>query len=199
MIVVTADHGGQGNRYYFGVGGKSSQGKINNERDDGAYKTFWLGKLRESAKVSLLFQDSILRVWLEDQSKENADMAIHSLMQSSGVVSVHQKITLKSFPPQYRYTEVVSELKKQPAAFQKWANAHVAELINSMANEESPDLVATLEDDVGYGLLGDHGGTQEKVQRIPMIIHIPSEKASQPSQEFRQRDIFDLVVSKMGL
>lgn len=90
-------------------------------------------------------------------------------------------------------------MKSQPKAFQKWAAAHDQELVDSMANKRSPDLVALLADEVGFGRLGDHGGAQEKVQRIPMMIAGPGIKKGVDPKALRLVDLEALMTKAFAL
>jgi hypothetical protein len=58
-----------------------------------------------------------------------------------------------------------------------------------MAGPAAPDLVGLLADGFGFGRIGDHGGAQELVQRIPMIIRVPGEAGSKQSQALRLMDL----------
>jgi hypothetical protein len=68
-----------------------------------------------------------------------------------------------------------------------------------MAAENAPDLVGLLADGFGFGRIGDHGGAQEKVQRIPIILHIPGEPPATRPEPFRLVDIAPEVTRILGL
>ncbi len=100
----------------------------------------------------------------------------------------------------YRYDQAVyANLEAQPAAFRSWARRHSAELVNTMAGRSGPDLVALLADGYGFGRIGGHGGAQEKVQRIPMIIRVPGESASTRTQPLRLMDLAPEITRVLGL
>ena len=68
-----------------------------------------------------------------------------------------------------------------------------------MAGPSGPDLVALLADGYGFGRIGGHGGAQEKVQRIPMIIRVPGEFPSTRPQPLRLMDLAPEIASVLGL
>ena len=82
---------------------------------------------------------------------------------------------------------------------QAWARRHNAELLATMAAESAPDLIGLLADGFGFGRIGDHGGAQEKVQRIPMIIHVPGERGTTRPQPLRLVDLNSQITSILGL
>ena len=68
-----------------------------------------------------------------------------------------------------------------------------------MASASGPDLVALLADGYGFGRIGGHGGAQEKVQRIPMIIRVPGEVPSTRQTPLRLMDIAPEANRVLGL
>ena len=68
-----------------------------------------------------------------------------------------------------------------------------------MAGPAGPDLIAFLADGYGFGRIGGHGGAQEKVQRIPMIIRVPGEKPSTRTMALRLVDLAPEIAKVLGL
>ncbi len=167
LIVVTADHGAQTSRHYFGNGEDGATGRVENL--ESIEPPFWIKRVIGAGKVRLTEQDSMIRVWLEDRSSANRDAVAAALAEVSGVVEIYSL----SETGGWHYEKIRSTLQGQPEPFRKWAQAHNQELLDTMACETAPDLVALLADGVGFDLLGEHGGTQEKVQRIPLYIAGP--------------------------
>ena len=60
-----------------------------------------------------------------------------------------------------------------------WAVARAAADRHDGALAYGPDVVGLLRDDVSYGVAGDHGGHQEKIQRIPMVFSLAGAQAAQ--------------------
>ena len=68
-----------------------------------------------------------------------------------------------------------------------------------MAGAGGPDLVALMADGYGFGRIGGHGGAQEKVQRIPMIIRVPGEPPSTRTVPMRLMDVAPEVMRVLNL
>ncbi len=100
---------------------------------------------------------------------------------------------------EYRYEQVHANFEGTTAKFQAWAKRHSAELIGTMAGPAGPDLVGLLKDGYGFGRIGDHGGAQELVQRIPMIIRVPGEAPARRSEALRQMDLAPEITKILGL
>jgi hypothetical protein len=114
----------------------------------------------------------------------------------SGITEIY---ALRRTGGAYRYEQVFSALARQPAKFQSWARRHSAELMATMAGPAAPDLVGLLADGVGFGRIGDHGGAQELVQRIPMIIRVPGEKPRRLPAPLRLMDLAPEITRILGL
>ncbi len=190
-LVVTADHGGQSNVYYFGTGRSR---KVAAKRDSGELVSPWLERLRTLGRAREIVADSAIRVWLEDGA--SVPRATELLREVSGVVEVYA--LRQDAAGEYEYTRVHSWLDRQPPAFRAWAAAHNAELVGSMAARGGPDLVALLADNVGFDLLGDHGGAQEKVQRIPMFVAAPGLGRGKVTTPMRLADVEEVVGPVLG-
>jgi arylsulfatase A-like enzyme len=54
-------------------------------------------------------------------------------------------------------------------------------------------------DGYGFGRIGGHGGAQEKVQRIPMIIRVPGEPPSTRTVPMRLMDVAPEVIDVLRL
>ena len=192
VLVVTADHGGQVNTSYFGA---AKTGKVG-LRDGAAVEVVspWLHRLKTLANVKALFADSAVRVWLEGDAPDNRAQAIAVLNELSGVVEVYGLT-----PGNDAYTRLHSRADREPAAFQKWAAAHNQELVDSMATLGAPDLIGLLADGSGYDMLGDHGGAQEKVQRIPIFVVAPGVAKGKATAPTRLVDIVGIISPALGL
>lgn len=191
VLVVTADHGGQSNTFYFGSG-KSR--KVAAKRETGEIVSPWLERLRTQGRAREVVADSAIRLWLEEGA--SVTRATEVLREVSGVVEVYALGT--DATGKHAYTRVHARLDRQPAAFRRWSDAHAAELVASMAARGAPDLVALLADNVGFDLLGDHGGAQEKVQRIPLFIAAPGLGRGKVTTPARLADVDDLIGPILG-
>ncbi len=80
-----------------------------------------------------------------------------------------------------------------------WFQQHGETLVDTMAAPYGPDVVALLRNNTTYGVIGDHGGAQEEVQRIPMVFSWPGLKAAAPSGEMRLVDLLPTILTTMGI
>ena len=195
MIVVTADHGGQRHDVYLGNNRFQSCCPYANVAD-AAEPPYWLQHLNNVGKPLSAYADSNISLWLADRSESNERALIRGLQDVSGVTEIYVKRTTGGGS---RYEQVYANLETQSAAFRSWARQHSDELVNTMGGVSGPDLIALLADGVGFGRIGGHGGAQERVQRIPMIIRVPGEAPSTRTLPLRLRDIAPEVASVLGL
>jgi arylsulfatase A-like enzyme len=63
-----------------------------------------------------------------------------------------------------------------------------------MAAPYGPDVVGLLRDDVSYGVKGDHGGHQRKIQRIPMVFSWPGLRPQRRYERIRSVDVLPTVL-----
>ena len=191
LVVVTADHGGQRHDAYLGNNKFQSCCPYENVADQ-AEPPYWLQHLNNVGKPLSAYADSNISLWLADRSESNERALIRGLQDVSGVTEVYAKRGS-------RYEQVYNNLETQSAAFQSWAQQHSDELVNTMGGVSGPDLIALLADGFGFGRIGGHGGAQEKVQRIPMIIRVPGEAPSTRTQPLRLRDLAPEIANILGL
>jgi hypothetical protein len=195
LIVVTADHGGQRDESYLGNGKYQSCCPMANVSAK-MEPPFWLEHLNQIGALKTAYADTSVKLWLTDRSAEAEAAMVRGMSDISGMTEVY---ALRRSPGELRYERVFTRLGAQTLAFRQWAERHSAELVATMASERGPDLIGLLADGFGFNRLGDHGGAQEKVQRIPMIIHVPGERAQVLQQPFRLMDINAEVTALAGL
>ena len=68
-----------------------------------------------------------------------------------------------------------------------------------MAAPYGPDVVGLLRDDVSYGVKGDHGGHQRKIQQIPMVFSWPGLKPQRRNERVRSVDVLPTVLKLMDI
>ena len=195
MVVVTADHGGQRHDAYLGNNRFQSCCPYDNVADP-PEPPYWLQHLNNVGKLRTAYADSDITLWLADHSESNEHALIRGLQDVSGVTEIYAK---RKEASGYRYERVYASLEKQGAAFRSWASKHSEELANTMAGPGGPDLIALLADGYGFGRIGGHGGAQEKVQRIPMILRVPAEKPSTRTTALRLMDLAPEIANVLGL
>ena len=194
LVVVTADHGGQRNQFYFGNNGTQTCCPFADGKD--GKRPYWLEHLSQIGKLKTAYAATSLTLWLDDRSPENEQAITRGLKDVSGITEIY---ALRRDGEAHRYEQVFSALAEQPAGFRNWARRHSAELVATMAGPAGPDLVGLLADGAGFGRIGDHGGAQELVQRIPMIIRVPGETPSTRWTALRLMDVAPEVSKILGL
>lgn len=195
LIVVTSDHGGQTNRFYLGNNKFQSCCPLENS-EARVQPPYWIEHLTQIGKLHTAYQDTSVKLWLADQSADNERAIVAGLADISGMVDVY---ALRSSGTDWRYERAFSRRNALPAAARRWADRRHDELMQTMAAEGAPHLVGLLADGFGFGRIGDHGGAQERVQRIPMIIRIPGERGRARTEPFRLMDIDREVTRVMRL
>ena len=195
LIVVTADHGAQRNEVYLGNNRYQSCCGFENNNTAVA-PPYWIDHLRQLGRLKTTYQDTSVKVWLADTSRENESVVLSGMTDIPGMTEV---FALQSTAVTRQYKQVWSNLANQSQAFQRWAKAHHEELVNTMAADGAPHLVGLLADGYGFGRIGDHGGAQERVQRIPLMIRVPGEGGSTRRESMRLVDITREVTALMNL
>jgi membrane-anchored protein YejM (alkaline phosphatase superfamily) len=183
LIVQTADHGAQTDTIYLGAGGGKSE-------------SFWMGRIAKIANVRMAAVDTSIRLWIKNYEVSKKDAIVNHLKEISKVTRIYSLVKKEN---RFEYQEEYNNIKSEPAKFQKWAVTHDLELVNSMANERAPQFVALLADEVGFGKLGDHGGNQENVQRIPLIVVSPGLAPRKEVKPARLFDIRNIINKEFGI
>jgi hypothetical protein len=196
LIVVTADHGGQHNRYYLGNNKYQSCCPLENS-EARVQPAFWIEHLLQFGKLQTSYQDTSVKIWLADPAAvQNEKAVIGAMSDISGMTEIY---ALRSSNGGWHYDRVFSNLDEQTPAFRAWAASHSADLMATMASEVAPNLVGLLADGFGFGRIGDHGGAQELVQRIPLMIRVPGEAGTTRPDAIRLSDIEQQITRIMQL
>ncbi|MEQ1878801.1 MAG: alkaline phosphatase family protein [Bdellovibrionia bacterium] len=176
MIVITADHGVQ----------SATTLPVEERRKI-------IAGINRSGKIRASKFDTAIRLWLSDYSKENRDAVLKALKAVPGAVQVFELDDGKS-----AYKMIHENFAGQTEKFKGWSLKHNPSLVNTVAAETGPDYVVALGENVGLSdAQGDHGGVQENVQRVPIIIYTPGAKAGSDPKELRHVDIKEIVMKTM--
>jgi hypothetical protein len=168
IVVATADHAGTTAANFLGEDEPIIGDLINKKIE---HRPFWIERLQAAAKIKLAYGDTGIRLWLADDSEENHRLAERALEEIPHVTAIFRK--KKDASGGYFYAEVYHNWKGRTERFKKWARLHDRELANSMAAKDGPDYSVNFDDASAFGKLGEHGGSQEAVQRIPLIMAGP--------------------------
>lgn len=176
LIVITADHGGQTNLTYLGSGKKEDN--------------FWVQRLKETHATQKISQDTQLRVYLDKSATADQIKKLElRAKEISKAVGVYKK-SEAGYQPIYENLAILSAKEK------KWYVQKNLPLLNTSFSDQGPDYVVTFPDNVGFGLIGDHGGNQEAVQRIPYFIYNPLKKGQELNAPVHLKDLKKLILSQ---
>jgi arylsulfatase A-like enzyme len=201
LVVLTSDHGS--------VSGVSFHGELVDFKNSG-YNNWYYGDpendafynqpqedlkpLTDTGNVGLSYSDSMLSVWLKDQSPEAVAAAADVMTGLADVTAVWRRdgdaYTLVS---PIRYDLMSTKAERQ------WFDKHAQELVDTQAADYGPDLVATLPDDTTYSVLGDHGGIQRASQEIPIVFAGAGLSDKDVKAPVRSVDIMPTILKAMGI
>ncbi len=198
LIILTADHGGQPSTNFHGVNaaGRSDFNWYYGQDSNETYKdpSPALNPLLATNNVAFSYQDSAIRTWLTDAS-------LAKKQEAAGVMRTMPNVIATYYLDNDHYV-LHSDNTGTPmtASEREWFNAHGTEIVNTMAAPFGPDVVGLLADETSYGVAGDHGGAQQAVQRIPMVLSWSGlARGVTPSDEFRCVDLMPTVLGLMDI
>src|SRR5919109_2947944 len=138
------------------------------------------------------YQDGHVAAWLNDNSRQRKREAAAAMLDLPGVIASYH---LNGAQDDY----TLFGTNRMSGADQSWFRRHGEELVDTMAAPYGPDVVALLETDVTYGVIGDHGGHQRLVQNIPMIFYGAGVGSRDSNKAMRLVDVLPTVLEKMGI
>ncbi len=202
LVVLTADHGS--------VAGKNYYGKQVATRDYGYYNWYYgdvendlvtydqpqdaLLPLVDTGNVGLSYSDSMLRVWLKDQSPAKVDQAAAAMRSMAAVTAVWRR-----HGDHYDRVSPVRWDRMRTGGERRWFADKAQELVDTEAAVYGPDLIATLPDDTTYSVAGDHGGIQRAAQQIPIVFAGAGLSSKDLRSEVRSVDIMPMILRAMGI
>jgi hypothetical protein len=202
VIFITADHGGQNSSKFLG---RFRPGKHQADSYYGKAANFdftddpppVLAPLLKTGKLQAAAMDTLFLLWAEDLTDDELKIFEKEIPQIPGVSEAY-RLVLKNRQYSYERFYRSPQLKKREL---QWANQHHEKLANSLAADSGPEFVATLFDNTGYAMIGAHGGAQELVQRIPMIVISPNlvRTGSRSKAWMRLVDVNPVMGKLMGL
>lgn len=199
LIVLTTDHGQQTSKHFFGTDGVG-RGNFNWYYGQDADETYLSPQpdiqrlVDETGNVEMSMQDSAIRTWLLDDSWSAKKQAAKVMATLGGVRATY---VLKGD----RYQLVWNAHRSRWTSSEwSWWRRHGQEIVDTAAADYGPDVIGLLRDNASYGVAGDPGGAQEKVQRIPIIFSGPGVKdGARPRTALRSVDIMPTVLRALGI
>ena len=221
LIVITADHAAQTGRRFHGV---LAEGVTNPLCSDTPYPhrptdppsngirsdcNWYLGSdadesyhdpspaVREledalGGNLAFSYQDSQVGAWLKGTSLAQKREAAAAVLDMPDIVASYHTNAAQN---DYR----LYGTNPMTGAERSWFARHAAELVDTMAAPNGPDVVGLTATDVTYGVMGDHGGANELVQRIPMVFYGPGVGAKDSNRDMRLVDVMPTILDTMGI
>lgn len=195
LVVLTADHAGQTARRYHGVN-KPGQSDFNwyyGKDPDESYldPSPSLKPLIATGNVDFSYQDAHVATWLRDRSPAALVQAARAVRRMPSVIAAYRRAG--------GHYERVGGTGKMTRRERVWWRAHGQELVDTMAAPYGPDVVGLLRDETSYGVKGDHGGHQRRIQEIPMAFSWPGLRPTVRQRSIRSVDILPTVLKAMGI
>ena len=210
LVVLTADHGATYGQNFYGKkvldGGNSNwyyapaslgvwdAGTAPTLPDKVTYSnpSPSIAMLSDDDNVQFSYQSTAIEAWLIDHSPATSQAKAQEMLGMPGVTATYWKNAAgTAFELQGTNTMTKSE--------KDWWLAHGQEIVDTMAADNGPDVVALLHDKTSYGVYGDHGGAQEAVQRVPMVFWTPGMSAKTTNESFRTPDVMPTILAAMGI
>jgi len=190
LVVLTADHGAlfaknHRARWVKGVAGYDTQWGVFANAEPSLDPQPEIAPLVETGAVQATSTDTALRIWVKPGHP--AIPALEERLRAApGVVAVFAR-------EGDRYVARHTAWDRLPPEERAFQERHAQRLLDTMASETSADLIGLLDGETSYGTLGEHGGTQRAVQRIPILFAGPGVKPGRFRGDARLVDVAPTV------
>lgn len=138
------------------------------------------------------YQDGHIAAWLNDNSRAAKRQAAEAALDLPGVIASYR---LNDARDDYR----LHGTNRMRGAERSWFERYGGRLVDTMAAPYGPDVTALLATDVTYGVMGDHGGHNRLVQKIPMVFYGPGVGSHDSRTEIRLVDVMPTILDTMGI
>jgi hypothetical protein len=209
LVVITADHAAQTGERFYGRFDLNSCNAFTNSNGIRSDCNWYLGQdsderyldpspaiqsLKDALAGNLAFsyEDAQVAAWLNDRSAAKKDEAAAAVLDLPGVVAAYRTNAAHN-----DYIRVGTN--RMTGHERAWFVQHGDELVDTMASPTGPDVVGLVADGVTYGVMGDHGGDNEEVQRIPMVFYGPGVSSHDSNRELRLVDVLPTILDAMGV
>lgn len=197
-LIITADHGGQYSRHFHG------RRTPDRHRFDGYYgrgRNFdwttdtppFLKELVATGHLEAASMNTMLSFWTAEMNPKERLEFVNAITRIEGVAEVYEKVE-GEYLRRYQSPLVTGRQEE-------WSKLNHRDLVATLAGETGPDYLALAFDQHGYAIIGGHGGAQEMVQRIPMIVLAPNLKVKgvESQAPVRLVDVNPMLGRLMGL
>jgi hypothetical protein len=164
VIVVTSDHGGQTDEHFLGDGKSGWYGESVGQKNIDVNET--VKAFSTDPAVRLTLQNTAVRVWTKSGA---ATRALEKKLQKiPGAIAIYKKNEAqKVYESRWLSTGVMSPSEK------RWHALTATEILKNSYAPTSAHYFVLLKDGYGFDAIGDHGGAQERVQRVPLFVYSP--------------------------
>jgi len=198
LVVVLSDHGATWaeNADYVDAAGGGNLSWYNDPTGVCANTTYGLvanpvlAPLNATGNIAYSYQSTAVEAWLIDRGWAKKFEAADAMDALPGVIATYVR-----WGDKY----VLASKGTMTAAERTWWAAHGQEIVNTMAYAGAADVVGLLADRTSYGVYGDHGGAQQDVQSIQMVMYAGNMKHVVDSAPFRLVDVMPTVLRAMGI
>ena len=153
-----------------------------------------VAKLEDELDGNLAFayQDTQVAAWLKNTSLGKKREAAAAVLDMPDVVASYH---LNAANTSYRLWGT----KQMNRSERDWFGEHAQELVDTMAAPNAPDAVGLTRTDTTYGVMGDHGGANQLVQRIPMVFYGAGVGSQDSTHALRLVDVMPTILTAMGV
>ena len=195
LVVLTADHAGQTARRFHGVNepGRSDFNWYYGKDPDETYlePSPALKPLLDTGNVDFSYQDGHVAAWLHDTSRAALVAGARAMRRLPDVIAAYRRAGA-------HYVRV-GRTGRMSKRERRWWRAYGQRLVDTMAAPYGPDVVGLLRDETSYGVKGDHGGHQRRIQEIPLAFSWPGLRPAARRERLRSVDILPTVLKTMGI
>jgi predicted AlkP superfamily pyrophosphatase or phosphodiesterase len=142
--------------------------------------------------LAFSYQDTQVAAWLKQTTPAHKREAAEAVLDMPDVVASYY---INAAQNDYR----LYGTNRMTGAERSWFARHAGELVDTMAASNGPDVVGLTGTDVTYGVIGDHGGANQLVQRIPMIFYGGGVGSKDSNRDLRHVDVMPTILEAMGI
>jgi len=195
LIVLTADHGATYAANFFGknaLNASDNNWYYGDSVNDGPFldPSPALAPLIATGNVQFSYQSTSIQAWLTENTRARQNQAAAAMMTMPGVMATYRRAG-------HRFKLVAKTHMSK--AERRWWKQHGQEIVNTMAGDSGPDVVALLHDETTYSVIGDHGSASQNDQRIPIVFWKAGMKGSRTGTKMRNVDILPTILKAMGI
>ena len=144
------------------------------------------------SNLAISYQDSQVGAWLKGTSLGQKREAAAAVLDMPDIVASYY---INASQNDY----ALYGTNRMTGAERSWFARHGGELVDTMAAPNGPDVVGLTATDATYGVIGDHGGGNQLVQRIPMVFYGAGVGSKDSNRDMRLVDVMPTILDAMGI